>query len=123
MPVVDLLCLANSYKHGHRCVAGLQTQGARWMRPVSNSGDGHLCRYQYRLSSSEPEILDVIRIGLSNAKPQPHQPENWLIDDSPWQLISRPAPASLRLLLRSILEPGPWLFGGLTNSIRNSSGR
>lgn len=27
MPVVEMVCLANSYKHGGRCVAGLRTDG------------------------------------------------------------------------------------------------
>jgi hypothetical protein len=118
MPAVDLLCLANSYKHGHRCVAGLRTDGGGWVRPVSGSEGGELAYRHYKLpGSSEPEVLDVIRVGLARARPQPHHPEDWLIDGSEWQLINRPAPDALAGLLNSSLEPGPWLFRSLTSSI------
>jgi hypothetical protein len=31
-----IICLANSYKHNGRCIAGLNEAG-RWVRPVSSS--------------------------------------------------------------------------------------
>lgn len=85
MPSVDLICLANSYKLGHWCVAGLRVDGSGWIRPVSEREQGELAYRHYRLpDQSEPGVLDVIRVGLSKPGPLPHQPENWRIDGSRW---------------------------------------
>jgi len=95
VPALDLICLANSYKLGHRCVAGLRTDGSAWIRLVTETEHGELQDRHYRLrDQSEPGVLDVIRVGLSNPHPLPHQPENWRIDGSTWELIERPAGGS-----------------------------
>jgi hypothetical protein len=92
VPAVDLICLANSYKLSYRCIAGLRVDGGGWIRPVSEREHGELEYRHYRLpDGSEPEVLDVIRVGLSDPQPLPHQPENWRVDGSAWKLIERPA--------------------------------
>lgn len=92
MPFFDLICLANSYKHSRRCLAGLRADGGGWVRPVSGREHGELDSQQYQYPDrSEPKVLDVIRVGLSKPRPLPHQPENWLIDGSRWKPVQRPA--------------------------------
>src|ERR1022692_1954860 len=92
MPSVDLICLANSYKWHSRCLAGLRVDGGGWVRPVSDREHGELQYSQYRLPDhSEPHLFDVIRVGLSHRQPTPHQPENWLVNNSAWALLERPA--------------------------------
>lgn len=80
MPLVDLICLANSNKMGGRCVAGLRVDGKGWVRPVSVDTDhGQLHLKHYRLEGDkDPEILDVIRVDLASHKAEPGQRENWV---------------------------------------------
>ena len=112
MPTFEIICLANSRKLRGRCVAGLRTDGGGWIRPVAPSDDGTLFGQHYSLDNgSEAQILDLIRIEVSKAEPQAHQPENCVIGNSQWTLLARPAsPQHIKLITRSI-ESGPALFG------------
>jgi len=112
MPSFEIICLANSRKLRGRCVAGLRTDGGGWIRPVAPSEDGTLIGKHYILNHGfEPQILDLIRIEVSRAEPQPHQPENWVIGETQWELLERPAsPAHIEQLVRSI-EADSALFG------------
>ena len=118
MPLVDLICLANSYKWNNRCVAGLRVDGGGWIRPVSDKEHGELQYSQYRLPDhSEPHMLDVIRVGLSRHQPLPHQPENWLTDDSGWKLLERPASADHARAVTAAVSREPLLFGNSGRSV------
>jgi len=119
VPQVDLLCLANSYKHDPgRCIAGLRLDGTGWLRPVSDVGEGQLLPEHTRLpDGSQPQLLDVIRIGLAQHRPLPHQPENYLIDGSRWELLHRPAPDTAVRLLAEQLHGATDLFGDRSSAI------
>ena len=112
MPTLDVICLANSHKHGGRCVAGLRTDGGGWVRPVSVEPEGVLQAWHYTLAKGgEAALLDVLRMRLTSARPDPHHPENWLMDFGLWSLTARPLPQAARELLRQSLAPGPDLLG------------
>lgn len=112
MPDVDLICLANSYKEGGRCVAGLRIDGGGWVRPVSTVAGGPLHRRHFELEDrSEPQLFDVIRIGVERHCPLPHHPENWLIDASRWSLLRREAADDHRGLLNRWVACGADLLG------------
>lgn len=120
MADLEIICLANSIKHGGRCVAGLRLDGGGWVRPVSRSGDGSLARRHYTLADRTPaQVLDVLRMKLVERSPKPHQPENWVIQPIPWLLKSRPAPSTFRTirLLESGLVHGPELLGSSTDRV------
>jgi hypothetical protein len=118
MPSVDLICLANSYKWHSRCLAGLRVDGGGWVRPVSDREHGELQYSQYRLPDhSEPHLFDVIRVGLSRRQPLPHQPENWLVDDSAWTLLERPASADRAPVVSAAVFGGSLLFGNKGRSV------
>jgi hypothetical protein len=112
MPTLEIICLANSRKLRGRCVAGLRTDGGGWIRPVAPTEEGTLFGQHYYLDNgSDAQILDFIRIEVSKAKPEAHQPENWVIGDAQWELLARPAlPQHLEQIVRSV-EAGPALFG------------
>jgi hypothetical protein len=118
MAVVDLICLANSYKNGCRCIAGLRVDRGGWVRPVSGRPEGELEPRHYLLDDgSEPGLLDVVRVGLANPQPSAHQPENWRIDGARWKLMERPAsPAHAPAVAASVLR-GARLFGHVGRSI------
>ena len=113
MPLVDLICLANSNKMGGRCIAGLHTDGRGWVRPVAPDTDhGQLYLRHFKLDDeTEPRALDIIRVDLARAAPAPGQPENWIIGTAPWRLASRTAVENLYPKLRSALTTDPILLG------------
>lgn len=118
MPHIEIICLANSIKHGGRCVAGLRTDGRGWLRPVSNKDDGALAYYHYRYADSTPALtLDVLRVGVVRPRPLPFQPENWLIDGKPWELVARPLSAEQLAILRHAIQRGPQLLHGATDRV------
>jgi len=124
VPLVDLICLANSYKWNNRCVAGLRVDGGGWVRPVSDKEHGELQYSQYRLPDhSEPHLFDVIRVGLSHRRPLPHQPENWLMDHSEWILLERPASADHARVAAAALFRGALLFGNAGRSVPHAQFR
>lgn len=87
-----IVCLANSYKHGGRCIAGIDIDSGAWIRLHGNSPDGALCACEYALDDgTEPRLLDVIEVELHYAIPTDSHPEDWRIALTRWQLVERPA--------------------------------
>jgi hypothetical protein len=86
-----LICLANSRKLGGRCVAGKEVSTGSWIRPIGRSPGEELSPKEWRYSDgSEPVLLDTFDLGLGEARPGPHQPENWTLDrDRKWQRVGR----------------------------------
>lgn len=111
MPSLDLVCLANSRKMGGRCVAGLTPSG-QWVRPVSADPEGTLYRHHYVLSSGrEASVLDVIRVPLGEHVPEPHQPENWRVENRQWDHLGVLSGDRALQFLGDHAEPGPEIFG------------
>ncbi|WP_435853988.1 dual OB domain-containing protein [Streptomyces sparsogenes] len=75
------MCLANSRKHGGRCIAGVERREGKWIRPVS-SRDGEAVSESERryASGAEPRVLDIISMRLIEHRPDGFQCENWLVD-------------------------------------------
>ncbi|HEV2618948.1 MAG TPA: hypothetical protein VGU23_03305 [Acidobacteriaceae bacterium] len=98
-----IMCLANSYKHGGRCIAGIDLDSNAWIRLGGNSPDGALCPAEYVLDDgSEPRLLDLIEVELHYALPSAAHPEDWQIAPVRWRLIHRPAsPAQLQAVTAS----------------------
>jgi hypothetical protein len=79
-----IVCLANSRKLAGRCVAGKEWDGEKigpWCRPVSARERGELTaeRWYYR-TWRDPQLLDVIEVGLVGPRPSTFQTENYLVD-------------------------------------------
>ena len=90
-----IVCLANSYKHNGRCIAGINEIG-RWVRPVSSSKKRAIDKTTRLINGNEPQILDVLEIPLHNYGPiDGCQPENKLLKDGQWKKISRVRPIDL----------------------------
>jgi hypothetical protein len=87
-----IVCLANSYKHGGRCIAGIDIHDGQWIRLHGNSADGSLCACEYVLDDgSEPRLLDVIEVEVHYAIRSQSHPEDWQIAPSRWRLVERGA--------------------------------
>jgi hypothetical protein len=118
MPVFDILCLANSVKLGGSCIAGLRLDGGGWVRPVAGTEHGQIYPIHCTLQDgSLPQLFDQIRISFVDRKATAHQPENWLIANQPWQLISRGLSPETARLLESNLDNGPALLGNFSHLI------
>ena len=118
MPVFEIICLANSRKHGGRCVAGLRTDGQGWLRPVGSSEDGTLSPEHYTLRpSGEVRIFDRLLVGCLKPQPEPHQPENWVIDGTPWKLGDPLTPPELAKIIQPHFVQGPALLGSESDRI------
>ena len=84
-----LMCLANSYKDGGRCVAGREMTAAgigSWIRPVSARPTQEISEEEQRYPNGKPlKVLDVTSITMTRHQPHLHQQENHLIDAAyPW---------------------------------------
>jgi hypothetical protein len=115
---VDLLCLAFSRKYGGRCVAGLNLADGTWVRPVSDQEYGTLYPRNYLLpDGNDPQVLDVLTIGLSRPVPEPHQPENHLVSAARWQRVWR-SPEEVSGVLTAAVDRRPLLFATPGDRIR-----
>ncbi|MCA1604853.1 MAG: hypothetical protein LC775_05125 [Acidobacteria bacterium] len=116
-----LVCLANSRKHNGRCIAGIEIESKKWIRPVSNRS-GHevsVLERQYR-NGVEPQVLDLISVSLVEARPIEFQRENWLLDPAVrWLKVGRIGWGGLCTLEQSTLEQRPrglWINGYNTSA-------
>ena len=81
--------MANSYKEGGRCVAGIDLDTGQWIRPVSGEPGGKLPTHKV----SDLHVLDVVEISLADdADDEGCQPENHLWDRIEWKKIRRLKP-------------------------------
>lgn len=116
----QMLCLAYSWKHGGRCVAGLLPDGS-WIRPVTATGDGSLAPSMCILDVGRPvRALDVVRVGVERPEPRLHQPENWVITDKKWKFVDSPDFSEVQDLLDRALTDEPELLGTKTNRVTGS---
>ena len=89
-----IVCLANSRKLTGRCVAGKEWDGqtfGAWCRPVSARDRGELTAERwYRKTWRDPQLLDLIEVGLLAPRPSGCQRENHLVDPSVrWRFAGR----------------------------------
>lgn len=122
MPFAELICLANARKRSERCIACFDPETASCVRLVSNAEHGELTYAQRRLGAhGDTQKLDLLRINIAGKKPSPGQPENRLVDSTPWQLLERPTNATKLNVLRRAVQKEDWIFGTIGDRIAASS--
>lgn len=93
MARIEFLCLANSKKLGGRCVAGIDLQSDRLIRPITATKNHAFQFANVRTAGAQDfrylRPLDVIRFDLGEARPSISQPENYRVNDGPWRLVRR----------------------------------
>lgn len=120
MPRVQFICLANSWKMKGRCVAGWRLDGHGWIRPVSSRPDGTLFAEYLYGDGSEPALLDIVEVEVTAARPEVHQPENWVLGSARWRLVRRIGPASAARQLAAAIVPGPVLLDNRSDSVEHA---
>ena len=131
---VTFICLANSRKHGGRCVAGIRTDGGGWVRAGSRKSSGTLSATEYTLDDGQQaSLLDVISIHVATPRPEPHQPENlvlgrdrwrlldWILGTPEWKLTYRLESKEALATLAEYFEPGPELLGNQGDRVAYSN--
>jgi hypothetical protein len=87
--------LANSRKHNNRCIAGINFDTGEWVRPVTNTEDGHVPTNLTVVSGEPIETLDKIDIPISQEKGDGHESENRLILSGSWTRNGQAKPSDL----------------------------
>ena len=64
--MATLICLANSWKYGERCIAGIDIHTGQWVRPVCDRfPDGQVPADIRLIDGDEPALLDILSIPLA----------------------------------------------------------
>ena len=74
---VKLLVFANSKKLGGRCLAGIDIETRRWMRPVSKTFDREIQNSATYKDGCWIRPGDLIEIEIESPVPRPHHPEDF----------------------------------------------
>jgi hypothetical protein len=93
-----IVCLANSWKHKERCIAGIDLDTGKWIRPVYEqyANDGRVPRDVRLIEGREPELLDIIAIPLADTGNDfGFESENLTILPGQWQLLGKASPENL----------------------------
>ena len=92
-----IICLANSYKHQGRCIAGIDIGTGQWVRPVSQRTSAiYDERFIGGTIGNEPNLLDLVEIPLGGRAPDKGcQPENKYLDNGTWRRVRRLSADSL----------------------------
>jgi hypothetical protein len=95
--MVQLICLANSWKHGERCIAGIHPPTGQWLRPISDLEDGRIPLDVRLIADQEPQLLDILEIPLAATPPTywEFECENRALLSGPWQRVGRAAATDL----------------------------
>lgn len=111
-----ILCLANSYKHGGRCVAGVCLDDGVWIRLRGAAPDGSLNASESVLDDgSEPRLLDLIEVELHYAIPTDAHPEDWQIAPVGWRLLQRPASTAQLQKVTAAADKGTTILRGASD--------
>lgn len=82
-----IVCLANSFKRGGRCVAGIDLETNKWIRPIGRGYEGAIGRERL-IDGTEPKLLDILDIPIGgNADDLGCQPENRVLRPGPWRKV------------------------------------
>jgi hypothetical protein len=90
MSLVRILCLANSYKHENRCVAGINLVTGKWVRLFGHKVPGCLTLKEVCYpDGKEVAILDVFEAELGEPCGSNSHPEDVFVIERPWRLLRR----------------------------------
>jgi hypothetical protein len=108
-----IVCLANSYKHEHRCVAGIGLRSKKWVRLVGTQIPGCLTIKETCYPDAAPvELLDVFEAELGEPCGSNSHPEDVFILDKPWRPIRRFDQLEDLRFLSGYLNKGPSVLQG-----------
>lgn len=114
-----IVCLANSYKHKHRCVAGISQRSKKWVRLVGTKVPGCLTIKETCYPDGPPaELLDVFEVELGEACGSNCHPEDVFVTDRPWRLIRRFDQPGDTAFLKSLASQRPTILQGYGSRLK-----
>ena len=117
MSLDRILCLANSYKHEHRCVAGISLNTKKWVRLVGHVVPGCLTLKQASYEDgTEAAVLDVFEAELGEPCGSNPHPEDVFIGTSRLRRIP-PAGAVTFQTLKEYLSDSTQILGGYSDRV------
>jgi hypothetical protein len=120
-----IVCLANSWKKGGACIAGVEilpNGSCNWVRPVSSRPNEELNHAERSYADGRTAaILDVIDIALLEHRPHACQVENHLTDSTQkWSRVQT-LPARDLLSMPIVVRRGPLWIDGYSNELGENS--
>lgn len=108
-----ILCLANSYKHDHRCVAGISLVTKQWVRLIGRQVPGCLTRKEASYpDGKEAAPLDVFEVELREKCGSNCHPEDVYVTEKQWRLIRRFDEPRDSSFFTAYLNKGPSVLKG-----------
>ena len=113
MGIERIVCLANSYKHDHRCVAGISLVTKKWVRLVGRQVPGCLTVKETCYANGKPAaLLDVFEAELGENCGSNCHPEDVFVTGEVWRLVRRfDNPRDARFLA-DYVNKGPAILQG-----------
>jgi hypothetical protein len=114
----QIVCLANSYKHDHRCVAGISLTRMRWVRLVGHAIPGCLTtREAYLQGNKNAAPLDVIEARLADQCGSASHPEDIYLGSEPLRFVRRFDNSRDADVLSSFVSSGPEILGSCIDRV------
>lgn len=96
MTMTRIVILANSWKHQDWCLAGIDLDTGKWVRPVTGLDDGRIPQTAMKLCGYFPKLLDVLEIPLDATGPDfDFESENRTILPGLWYLQDKLMPKDI----------------------------
>ena len=112
MSVDRIVCLANSYKHHHRCVAGISLVTKQWVRLVGRKVAGCLTVDETRFENgTEAALLDLFEVDIGQNCGSNSHPEDVFVAEKTWRSARRFDGPGDKLILENFVSRRPVLFG------------
>jgi len=97
MIMTSIVVLANSWKHRDWCLAGIDLDTGKWVRPVSGLDDGRIPKTSMKLGGHFPELLEVLEIPLHSTGPDfGFESENRTILPGRWYRRGKMTPEEIK---------------------------
>jgi hypothetical protein len=96
---MQLICLANSWRPGGRCLAGIDPSTGAWIRPVPPNTDA-IPEPRCTEGSTALSLLDIFEVDLAPLRqPAKYQRENRVIKSWSWVRCGRASRASIEAFI------------------------
>jgi hypothetical protein len=118
MSLDQIVCLANSYKHDHRCVAGISLDSKKWVRLVGQTIPGCLTvKETCYPDGRETALLDVFEAELGEKCGSNCHPEDVFVTAKPWLPVRRFDTPSDAQFLAAYINKEPVVLQGYCDRV------